>query len=265
MAWIHISNRVFCQDQYQDSRVKCGLFCMLNFFKLLLFLLFFIISIAQAQENSTLNAAKKMQAWQRAVDRIMLTDNIQEHDVNASYKFDACFLQDDECVAASEAYRDEFLKTTFYYAPGKNTSSINHITFYISLKDGGQPEVIMRFVCFGDDWLHMKNVAVLVDNKLIFEQAIPEEQTRRDVLSMSQFYEYGDLSMASSLDVIEQIAQGKTIAVQISGRSQNAYLDKAMLASMQIQAQEILLMQKLLSETINQAHENVTPLNQSKD
>lgn len=232
---------------------------MRGILRVILLLVFSAASLAQAQNSDELSVATQMRKWQRAVDRIMLIDNIQEHDVNVSYKFDACFLQGDECVAASEAYRDEFQKTTFYFAPGKASVPVNHITFYVSLKDGGLPELIMRFVFFGEDWLHIEKVAILVDNSIIFEQAMPEVQTRRDAISMTQFYEYGDLSMTSHLDVIEQIAQGQVVAVQISGRSQNAYLDKAMLDSMQLQAQEILLMQDLLSKTISHVAVNTAP------
>ena len=207
------------------------------------------LAYAQNSDNET-DAEKHILAWKDAVKNAMIISNIEEHKANASYKFNACFLVDDSCVASSEAYRDEFKKITFYYAPGKLSVPINHVTFYLSLEDNSMPEAIMRFVYFGEDWLDFDKVAVLVDNEIVFEQTIPPEQIRKEATAMSQVYEIGDIKMTPHLDVIEKIAQGTDLAVRMSGKSRGSYLDKQMLYTMRLQAEEILTMYGVLNDAL---------------
>lgn len=194
--------------------------------------------------------SQTVQGWRQAVDSLIVVSDLAEQAPNASYKFNACFLKDGQCAAHSQAYRDEFRKLTYYYAPSKRSVPQNHVTFYLSLKDDGLPKLVMRFTYVGQAWLYIDAVAILVDGDVIFQQEIPEAHIERQAVTGTLLYEYGDLLMNDRLDVVERLAQADAVAVRISGRGGEAYLDEGRLVNMQLQAGEIQLMYELLQEAI---------------
>lgn len=207
-------------------------------------------AVERQTDTNGIQLTEKRQVWKHSLDKVIKVDYVEEHEVNASYKFNACFLAEGECVASSEGYRDEFKKITFYYAPGKTSVPVNHVTFYLSLKDYENPQMVMRFVSFDEDWVHLNRIAILVDNEIVYEQVIPQSQIVKEVLALTQVYEIGDIEMTQQLNVVEKIAQGKTVAVRMSGENKDVYLDKQMLNTLRLQAQEILIMYNILYQAL---------------
>ena len=202
--------------------------------------------------------AEQSQAWQSSVDQLVRISNKVMEAPNANYKFDACFLQDDDCVAHSSAYRDVFRGVTYYYAPSRQSIAKNNVLFYLSLKDGQRPQIVMRVIYFGEDWLYLKHISLLADGKVVYQQDISPDQSQRQAVTGSQLYEFGDILMIDNRDVIEQIANAGAVALKMSGKGGEAYLDERMLVNMQLQAGEILLMYDLLENAIGQPASDLT-------
>lgn len=198
-------------------------------------------------------------SWQAAVDQLIKVSNQVMEAPNANYKFDACFLKNGECAAHSPAYRDAFRELTYYYAPSRHNIAKSHLGFYLSVKDGRHPDVVMRVVYFGSEWLYMDRVTVLMNGRVVFEKTLPAVQVKREALTGTQVYEYGDVVLTADMKLLRQLADRRNaVAVRMSGRGGETLLDARMLENVQMQAQEIVQMYEMLEDAINHVPSNMT-------
>ena len=193
------------------------------------------------------------QAWLLAMNALIQVRDRDDDGSNAGYKFEACFLMDDECVFSGRAVREEFEKTTFYFPPSRVLKPENHVMFYLNLRDGEVPHLMMRFVYFGKDWEYIERVLVLVEDEFALDSLLPEAGVRRQAFSGTMVYEYADLVLSDKIAVIGQIADAGKLAIRIEGRVGVADLNEAMLENAKVQAQEIIVMYALVTEAIERA------------
>lgn len=197
-----------------------------------------------------LTPGEKRRLWFSAIRTLIQEKNKEELPSKAAYKFDACFMVGQDCVLNARAYRDEFEKTTFYFAPSSITDQTNHVSFYIQLQDGGVPRLMMRFVYFGENWAAIDNVVVLVGYQTVLDEKLPRSPGSQKALRGDLVYEFGDLMMNDATDVVELIAGAQDLAVRIGGESTFSYLKEDKIAVLKEQAKEILLMHKLIMEAV---------------
>lgn len=217
-----------------------------------------VLRIDMPNSQKLLPPDESQGSWQEAVDHLILVSHKVEQIPNVSYKFEACFLKDGQCEAYSQAYRDDFRKVTYYHAPSKHSVAQNHVSFYLALEDNSTPKLIMRYSYVGNEWLFIKDVAVWVDGDVVFEHALLPTQIQRDALSGTMLYEVGDVLMNANQNVVELISNADLVAIKMTGKNGEAYLDGAMLSNMKIQAREILMMFDLLQNAIEHTPADMT-------
>ena len=208
---------------------------------------------ANKESPPVLTQGEQRRAWFQAMEKVIQVNNKEADSSNAGYKFDACFLANGQCAINARAAREEFEKTTFYFPPSQYTDSENHVAFYLNLKDGEMPHVVMRFVYVGKEWMYIERVLVLADDDFVLEDRLPEVSVRREAVSGNMVVEYGDLVVSDKLDVLKLITNAEKLAVRIEGRSGTVNLNEAMLESVKNQSQEILVMHQMMTEAIERA------------
>ena len=210
-------------------------------------------SQAEGVLTQEMTVGEQRRAWFQAMEGLIQESNKVIEQSNAGYKFDACFMVDGNCEFKGTAVRDEFRKTTFYFPMNRFTDYDNHVGFYLSVKDGDLPHLVMRFVYVGKEWIYIDKASILVDGEFVLEESLLDMMMERKAVTGNLVYEFGDLFVTDKVDVIEQIANAETLAVRIEGNSGYVNLNKGMLDAMQVQAGEILSMYRLTTQTIEMA------------
>ncbi|MGL4668241.1 MAG: hypothetical protein ACRCWR_09975, partial [Saezia sp.] len=67
----------------------------------------------QSVPQQTMAPGEHKRAWGQAMEALVQVSNRVDNATNGSYKFDACFVFNDECILSSKAARDDFQKVTF--------------------------------------------------------------------------------------------------------------------------------------------------------
>ena len=202
-------------------------------------------------------AGEQKRAWLTAMEQLLLHSNKEADVVHIGYKYDVCFLKDDECEISAKAFRDEFNKVTFYSTPSYFTPEKSHASFYLLLKEGQRPYVQMRLVYVGKEWAHIDKASILVNGEFVFNEKISEVRMQRKAVTGSLVYELSDLPLNEQLNVIRKIADAQSISVRLEGSTGSVALDSEALTNFKQQANEVLSMYELTMQALER--ENFDP------
>ena len=193
---------------------------------------------------------EQKRAWLKAMDQLILHANKEADIANVGYKYDACFLKNDECEINTTSFWDEFNKVTFYYTPSYHAEQKNHASFYLLLKEGQMPYVMMRLAYVGKEWVYIEGASILVNGEFIFKEEIPEVRTQRKAVTGSLVYELSDLPVNEKMTMVRKIADAQTIAVRFEGGANSVALDSEALSNFKQQAREILSMYEMTVQAL---------------
>jgi hypothetical protein len=123
-------------------------------------------------------------------------------------------LPQKDVVGLAFGERDAFRKLRFYKM-GMPMQIATGVKAYISLKDNGKPVLFLQPYYWGDSWLFMDKVAVLVDGELVMEHTCPKPDRDTEGVGVKEQCDF--ILSDEEIAGLRKITNTSKVAVRLTG------------------------------------------------
>ena len=144
-------------------------------------------------------------------------------DINGVSEFLACFDKEPpKCKINASGERDEFRKIQFFRVArlkfGEATAIKSFVSAYVSLKDCGEPKIILQPTFRGEKWIFFEQFALMLDGIIVIDRKFETGDIDRDNSHNGVTESAHIVLTKQEVEALSKISEAKHVLVRLSGK-----------------------------------------------